>query len=157
MESWRDRLGGFVPRALVATHDLAMVWLCWQVLHRLRYAMLPHTPEFPLWSNEIAVVLLAQGAVFWWMGLYRGLWRFVASRSPCSPCFCPFFRAQAAPFCDCLPRPVPAFFDAHPSGHAHSKASLAASWPTARLSCLSIPSWRRLLPRLPFCPAAPDL
>lgn len=78
MESWRDRLGGFVPRALVATHDLAMVWLCWQVLHRLRYAMLPHTPEFPLWSNEIAVVLLAQGAVFWWMGLYRGLWRFAS-------------------------------------------------------------------------------
>ncbi|CAN7348136.1 nucleoside-diphosphate sugar epimerase/dehydratase [Pseudoxanthomonas sp. LjRoot143] len=78
MESWRDRLGGFIPRALVATHDLAMVWLCWQVLHRLRYAMLPHTPEFPLWSNEIAVVLLAQGAVFWWMGLYRGLWRFAS-------------------------------------------------------------------------------
>lgn len=78
MESWRDRLSGFVPRALVAIHDLAMVWVCWQVLHRLRYAMLPHQPEFPLWSNEIAVVLLAQGAVFWWMGLYRGLWRFAS-------------------------------------------------------------------------------
>jgi len=78
MESWRDRLSGFMPRALVAIHDLAMVWLCWQVLHRVRYAMLPHQPEFPLWSNEIAVVLLAQGAVFWWMGLYRGLWRFAS-------------------------------------------------------------------------------
>jgi FlaA1/EpsC-like NDP-sugar epimerase len=78
MESWRDRLSGFMPRALVAIHDLAMVWLCWQVLHRIRYAMLPHEPEFPLWSNEIAVVLLAQGAVFWWMGLYRGLWRFAS-------------------------------------------------------------------------------
>lgn len=78
MESWRDRLGGLVPRMLVAFHDLAMVWLCWQVLHRLRYAMLPQSPEFPLWSNEIAVVLLAQGAVFWWMGLYRGLWRFAS-------------------------------------------------------------------------------
>lgn len=78
MESWRDRLSGFIPRALVAIHDLAMVWLCWQVLHRIRYAMLPHEPVFPLWSNEIAVVLLAQGAVFWWMGLYRGLWRFAS-------------------------------------------------------------------------------
>lgn len=78
MESWRDRLSGFIPRALVAIHDLTMVWLCWQVLHRIRYAMLPHEPVFPLWSNEIAVVLLAQGAVFWWMGLYRGLWRFAS-------------------------------------------------------------------------------
>ncbi|KRA51289.1 multidrug MFS transporter [Pseudoxanthomonas sp. Root65] len=78
MESWRDRLSGFMPRALVAIHDLAMVWLCWQALHRFRYSMLAHAPEFPLWSNEIAIVLLAQGAVFWWMGLYRGLWRFAS-------------------------------------------------------------------------------
>ncbi len=78
MESWRDRLSGFMPRVLVAAHDLAMVWICWQVLHRLRYAMLAPAPEFPLWSNEIAIVLLAQGVVFWWMGLYRGLWRFAS-------------------------------------------------------------------------------
>ncbi|MCH6482210.1 polysaccharide biosynthesis protein [Pseudoxanthomonas sp. LH2527] len=78
MESWRDRLSGFMPRALVAIHDLAMVWLCWQALHRFRYSMLAHAPEFPLWSNEIAIVLMAQGAVFWWMGLYRGLWRFAS-------------------------------------------------------------------------------
>ena len=39
MESWRDRLGGFMPRALVAIHDLAMVWLCWQALHRCVYAV----------------------------------------------------------------------------------------------------------------------
>ncbi|WP_454261438.1 polysaccharide biosynthesis protein [Pseudoxanthomonas mexicana] len=78
MESWRDRLSGFMPRVLVAAHDLAMVWICWQVLHRLRYAMLAHAPDFPLWSNEIAIVLVAQGTVFWWMGLYRGLWRFAS-------------------------------------------------------------------------------
>ena len=68
MESWRDRLSGFMPRVLVAAHDLTMVWICWQILHRLRYAMLAPAPEFPLWSNEIAIVLLAQGVVFWWMG-----------------------------------------------------------------------------------------
>jgi len=78
MGSWRDRLSGLMPRVLVAVHDLAMVWVCWQVLHRLRYAMLAPAPEFPLWSNEIAIVLLAQGAVFWRMGLYRGLWRFAS-------------------------------------------------------------------------------
>mgnify|MGYP000972613128 CR=1 FL=1 len=78
IKSWRERVAGFLPRMLVAVHDLAMVWACWQVLHRFRYAMLPNPPEFPLWSNEIAIVLLGQGMVFWWMGLYRGLWRFAS-------------------------------------------------------------------------------
>lgn len=78
MNSWRDRVSSMLPRFLVALHDLAMVWLCWQVLHRLRYAMVPTAPEYPLWSNEIAIVLLGQGVVFWWMGLYRGLWRFAS-------------------------------------------------------------------------------
>ncbi|HEY1034243.1 MAG TPA: nucleoside-diphosphate sugar epimerase/dehydratase [Pseudoxanthomonas sp.] len=78
MDSWRDRVSSWMPRALVAAHDLAMVWLCWQVLHRVRYAMLAHGPEYPFWSNEIAIVLAAQGVVFWWMGLYRGLWRFAS-------------------------------------------------------------------------------
>ena len=78
MSSWRDRVASALPRLAVASHDLFMVWLCWQVLHRLRYAMLPEAPDFPLWSNEIAIVLLGQGLVFWWMGLYRGLWRFAS-------------------------------------------------------------------------------
>ena len=78
MDSWRDRVSSWTPRVLVAVHDLTMVWICWQVLHRIRYAMLAHGPEFPLWSNEIAIVLVAQGVVFWWMGLYRGLWRFAS-------------------------------------------------------------------------------
>ncbi|KAF1708238.1 polysaccharide biosynthesis protein [Pseudoxanthomonas sacheonensis] len=55
-----------------------MVWLCWEALHRLRYAMLPNPPSYPLWSPEIAIVVVAQGLVFWWVGLYRGLWRFAS-------------------------------------------------------------------------------
>ncbi|KRG71122.1 nucleoside-diphosphate sugar epimerase/dehydratase [Pseudoxanthomonas dokdonensis] len=78
MMSWRDRIAGSLPKILVATHDLFMVWFCWQMLHRLRYAMLPSPPDFPLWSNEIAIVLAAQGVIFWWMGLYKGLWRFAS-------------------------------------------------------------------------------
>jgi FlaA1/EpsC-like NDP-sugar epimerase len=78
MSSWRDRVTSVLPRLAVASHDLFMVWLCWQLLHRLRYAMLPEAPDFPLWSNEVAIVLLGQGMVFWWMGLYRGLWRFAS-------------------------------------------------------------------------------
>ncbi|RZA32411.1 MAG: polysaccharide biosynthesis protein [Lysobacteraceae bacterium] len=78
MTSWRERMAALVPRLMVVSHDLLMVWVCWQGLHHLRYAMLPRPPEFPWWSPEIAIVLAAQGLVFWRVGLYRGLWRFAS-------------------------------------------------------------------------------
>ena len=71
MMTWRDRFKYGLPRLAVIVHDLAMVWVCWQGLHHLRYAMLPNPPEYPLWSPEIAIVLVAQGLVFWRVGLYR--------------------------------------------------------------------------------------
>jgi FlaA1/EpsC-like NDP-sugar epimerase len=71
-------MAALVPRFTVVGHDLLMVWICWQGLHHLRYAMLPKPISYPLWSTEIAIVLLAQGLVFWWVGLYRGLWRFAS-------------------------------------------------------------------------------
>ncbi|GAB3094686.1 nucleoside-diphosphate sugar epimerase/dehydratase [Lysobacter terrae] len=67
-----------MPRLAVVAHDLAMVWLVWQSLHRLRWGMEAHPPETALWSTEIALVLAAQGLVFWQIGLYRGLWRFAS-------------------------------------------------------------------------------
>ncbi|MDI9239770.1 nucleoside-diphosphate sugar epimerase/dehydratase [Lysobacter sp. LF1] len=76
MSSWRDRVKGGLPRVAVVLHDLGMVWLVWQALHRLRWGMEPNAPNVPLWSAEIALVLAAQGLVFWQVGLYRGLWRF---------------------------------------------------------------------------------
>ncbi|KAB8192479.1 NAD-dependent epimerase/dehydratase family protein [Lysobacter maris] len=78
MSSWQDRLRATVPRVAVVAHDLAMVWLVWQGLHRLRFGILPNPPEMPLWSTEIALVLAAQGLVLWQVGLYRGLWRFAS-------------------------------------------------------------------------------
>jgi FlaA1/EpsC-like NDP-sugar epimerase len=71
-------MAALVPRFTVVGHDLLMVWICWQGLHHLRYAMLPKPISYPLWSTEIAIVLLGQGLVFWWVGLYRGLWRFAS-------------------------------------------------------------------------------
>lgn len=67
-----------LPRTAVVTHDLAMVWVVWQGLHRLRFGVLPNPPELALWSTEMALVLAAQGLVFWQVGLYRGLWRFAS-------------------------------------------------------------------------------
>lgn len=60
----------------VVAHDLAMVWLVWQALYRLRFGIIPAPVPLPLWSTEIALVMVAQGLVFWQVGLYRGLWRF---------------------------------------------------------------------------------
>jgi FlaA1/EpsC-like NDP-sugar epimerase len=76
MSSWRDRWKSVLPRLAVVAHDLAMVWLVWQALHRLRWGIEANAPVIPLWSPEIALVLAAQGLVFWQVGLYRGLWRF---------------------------------------------------------------------------------
>ena len=76
MSSLRDRLKSGLPRLAVVAHDLAMVWLVWQALHKLRFGVIATPPTLPLWSTEIALVLAAQGLVFWQVGLYRGLWRF---------------------------------------------------------------------------------
>ncbi|SEL92386.1 NDP-sugar epimerase, includes UDP-GlcNAc-inverting 4,6-dehydratase FlaA1 and capsular polysaccharide biosynthesis protein EpsC [Pseudoxanthomonas sp. GM95] len=78
MKSWRTRLAISLPRAAIVCHDLVMVWLCWHGLHWLRYAMVPGAPSLPWWSTESFIVLVAQGLVFWRVGLYRGLWRFAS-------------------------------------------------------------------------------
>jgi FlaA1/EpsC-like NDP-sugar epimerase len=80
MSSWRERCKHLLPRVAVAVHDLTMVWLVWQSLCRLRWAIesTDKASSLPLWSVEIALVLTVQGLVFWQMGLYRGLWRFAS-------------------------------------------------------------------------------
>src|SRR3546814_1833332 len=44
----------------------------------LRYSYVQGAVERPWFSTEHLIVLLAQGLVFWMMGLYRGLWRFAS-------------------------------------------------------------------------------
>ncbi|HBK46669.1 MAG TPA: polysaccharide biosynthesis protein [Xanthomonadaceae bacterium] len=78
MTSWRDRLASALPKMAIVTHDLLMVWLCWQLLHAGRYSMLRNAPDLPFWDWRTGVVLVAQGLVFWRVGLYRGLWRFAS-------------------------------------------------------------------------------
>lgn len=78
MSTWKDRLKYRLPRLAVATHDLAMVWVCWQGLHYLRYALQPTPLDLDPFSPTVLIVMLAQGLVFWKVGLYRGLWRFAS-------------------------------------------------------------------------------
>ncbi|MFC7300241.1 polysaccharide biosynthesis protein [Cognatiluteimonas weifangensis] len=78
MIGWKERVGAGLPRVAVVVHDLCMVWLAWTGLHLFRYAMRAEVSPLSPWSTEIALVLLAQGLVFWRVGLYRGIWRFAS-------------------------------------------------------------------------------
>ena len=78
MTAWKERISIGLPRTMVVAHDLCMVWLAWIGLHQFRYAMLSASPGVALWSTETALVLMAQGLVFWRVGLYRGIWRFAS-------------------------------------------------------------------------------
>lgn len=78
MSGWKDLARVGLPRAAVVAHDLFMVWLAWYGLHQFRYAIQPNSPPLPYFSVDIALVLFAQGLVFWRVGLYRGIWRFAS-------------------------------------------------------------------------------
>ncbi|MEO6137347.1 MAG: nucleoside-diphosphate sugar epimerase/dehydratase [Luteimonas sp.] len=78
MMQLKDRLSAGLPRTAVVMHDLCMVWLAWVGLHQFRYSIMTMAPTLPLWSIETAIVMLAQGLVFWRVGLYRGIWRFAS-------------------------------------------------------------------------------
>jgi len=78
MTSWRDRFKYGLPRLAVMLHDLAMVWVCWQGLHYIRYALQPTPLPLEPLSSTVLIVMVAQGLVSWRVGLYRGLWRFAS-------------------------------------------------------------------------------
>jgi len=78
MLNWKDRVSMATPRMAIVAHDLFMVWLSWTALHHFRHAMQPGVPFPSLATAEILLVLAAQGAVFWQVGLYRGVWRFAS-------------------------------------------------------------------------------
>jgi FlaA1/EpsC-like NDP-sugar epimerase len=78
MTTWRDRFKYGLPRLAVMLHDLAMVWVCWQGLHYLRYALQPTPLPLEPFSSTVLIVIVAQGLVSWRVGLYRGLWRFAS-------------------------------------------------------------------------------
>jgi len=71
-------VGAIHPRIAVVLHDLGMVWIAWIATNRFRWGLMPEPPQIPWLSNDILIVLLIQGLVLWWTGLYRGLWRFAS-------------------------------------------------------------------------------
>ncbi|MFT3806145.1 polysaccharide biosynthesis protein [Arenimonas sp.] len=65
-----------LPRMLVAFHDIAMVAATWLLLRWL--AGLAGAPPAAALQQELLLACLVQAAVFWRVGLYRGLWRFAS-------------------------------------------------------------------------------
>ncbi len=65
------------PRIAVVIHDLLMTALAWWVAKLLRYALNPdEVVSFRV--LEFPIVLVLQGLIFAWTGLYRGVWRFAS-------------------------------------------------------------------------------
>lgn len=78
MNAWKTRVTAALPRMAIVVHDLFMVWLCWMGLNQFRYSMEIVSLDLPFWSTEVLLILVAQGLVFWKVGLYRGVWRFAS-------------------------------------------------------------------------------
>jgi FlaA1/EpsC-like NDP-sugar epimerase len=66
-------------RSAAFLHDLVMIPLAWMGALWLRFNLESVPLEYfsAAWSAVPAVVLV-QGAVFWYFGLYRGVWRFAS-------------------------------------------------------------------------------
>ncbi|MFC5525947.1 polysaccharide biosynthesis protein [Rhodanobacter ginsengisoli] len=72
------KLVGFIhPRVAVVLHDLLVTALAWWLAKLLRYALRPDeiVSFLPL---EFPTVLLVQGLIFRWTGLYKSVWRFAS-------------------------------------------------------------------------------
>lgn len=67
-----------VGRLLIVIHDVLMVVAAWQGLVALRYASVGQAVPAHGFLVETVLVVAVQLAVFWRMGLYRGLWRFAS-------------------------------------------------------------------------------
>jgi FlaA1/EpsC-like NDP-sugar epimerase len=75
--SARKLIGLIHPRAIIVVHDLAMAGLAWWIAKLLRYALLPGQ-EGSFEPLEFPIVLVMQGLMFTWTGLYKGVWRFAS-------------------------------------------------------------------------------
>ncbi|EIM04192.1 MULTISPECIES: polysaccharide biosynthesis protein [Rhodanobacter] len=72
------KLVGFIhPRIAVVLHDLAMAVLAWWIAKLLRYALRPDE-VISFGILEFPIVLLVQGLIFRWTGLYKSVWRFAS-------------------------------------------------------------------------------
>lgn len=75
--SMRKTIAAIHPRVAVAVHDLSVTALAWWIAKTLRYALMPDV-AVTFFAFEFPLVLLVQGLLFTWTGLYKGVWRFAS-------------------------------------------------------------------------------
>ncbi|HEY9511438.1 MAG TPA: polysaccharide biosynthesis protein, partial [Rhodanobacter sp.] len=73
----RNAVAAIHPRVAVVIHDLGMVALAWWLAKVLRYALQPDE-LVTFRALEFPIVLLAQGLIMRWTGLYKSVWRFAS-------------------------------------------------------------------------------
>ncbi len=66
-------------RAAAFVHDLIMIPVAWFAAYLLRFNLGP-VPDLYLGHalEVLPLVIVIQGATFWYLGLYRGVWRFAS-------------------------------------------------------------------------------
>ena len=74
----RKLVAAIHPRLAVVGNDMLMVWFAWTAVSMMRWSLAPNPSPVALFGTEVWLVLGAQGAIFWWTGLYKGLWRFAS-------------------------------------------------------------------------------
>src|ERR1044072_102184 len=75
---FRSAIAAVHPRLAVVLHDMLMGWGAWTAGTVLRWSLAPNPSPMTLFGPEVWLVLGAQGVIFWWTGLYKGLWRFAS-------------------------------------------------------------------------------
>src|SRR3972149_8571283 len=75
----KEMLWYFRSRAAAFAHDVAMVPVAWFCAYRLRFNLEPIPEDFLNQAQILLpVVWSMQGGMFWYFGLYRGIWRFAS-------------------------------------------------------------------------------
>src|SRR4030067_1187210 len=75
----RPMMGILRTRTAAFVHDATMIPVAWFTAYWLRFNLDGIPAEF--WQQALTmlpVVLVVQGGLFWYFGLYRGVWRFAS-------------------------------------------------------------------------------
>jgi FlaA1/EpsC-like NDP-sugar epimerase len=65
-------------RLVVFVHDLLAAGVAWIAAFWLRYNFDVPAEQSELMLGQLPWIVLIHGAVFWWLGLYRGMWRYAS-------------------------------------------------------------------------------
>src|SRR5574342_952048 len=75
----KETLWLFRSRFAAFAHDLLMVPIAWFAAYWLRFNLGPIPEDFLHQALVLLpVVWIVQGGMFWYFGLYRGIWRFAS-------------------------------------------------------------------------------